>query len=64
MKHNLFSFESAFNNNIAILESKIIYFCSGSNFREWTTLNLIVVQINNFFNPPKIKFIKTNEKVI
>ena len=28
-----------FNNNIAILESKIIYFCLRSNFRESTTLN-------------------------
>ena len=27
-----------FNNNIAILESKIIYFCVRSNFRECTAL--------------------------
>ena len=27
-----------FNNNIAILESKIIYFCLRSNFRGSTTL--------------------------
>ena len=29
------------NNNIAILESKIIYFCLRSNFREQTTLKTI-----------------------
>ena len=28
-----------FNNNIAILESKIIYFCLRFNFRLWTTLS-------------------------
>ena len=39
MEINLFSSKIPFNNNIAILESKIIYFCLRSNFRGSTTLN-------------------------
>ena len=36
----LFSSKMPFNNNIAILESKIIYFCLRSNFRGSTTLRM------------------------
>ena len=32
------------NNNIAILKSKIIYFCLSSNFRGWTTLKSFFVK--------------------
>ena len=44
-----------FNNNIAILESKIIYFCLRSNFRGSTTLK-IEHQVYNF-HPSKQKCI-------
>ena len=39
MEINLFPSKIALNNNIAILESKIIYFCLRSNFCGSTTLS-------------------------
>ena len=38
-----------FNNNVAILESKIIYFCLRSNFRGSTTLRGLGSQTNPIF---------------
>ena len=46
MKNNHFSFKLPFSNNIAILESKIIYFCLRSNFRERTTLINVVATVD------------------
>ena len=41
MKNNIYSFKLQINNNIAIFESNIIYFCLRSNFRKRTTLTMM-----------------------
>ena len=38
------------NNNIAILENKIIYFCLRPNFRECTTLRELGTEKIDFLN--------------
>ena len=58
MKNNLSLSNKPFNNNVAILESKIMYFCLRSNFREGTTLIralLIPKLTTQFYELTKIK---------